>query len=114
MMKRKIILALREVAERMDDPTPLFGEDYLELWHFLQAQFVEHSQAIITRVEVKWNSILHEQDFYISVSRCKPMTTEFDLSEACMVNPEFEMDEDERIGQRMHVKSFINNIIKAL
>ena len=107
-------MALREVAERMDDPTPLFGEDYLELWHFLQAQFVAHSQTIFTRVDVTWNPNLHMQDFYINVMRSDPETKEIDLDEACSVNGEFDMDEDMREGQHRYVKSFINNIIKAL
>ena len=114
MMYHGLILALREVEKRMDEPTVLFAKDYLELWHFLQSQFLDHSQAIFTKVKVSWNSQLNERDVYIGVSRFKPNSNELDLDAACMVNGEFDMDEDMREGQHRYVKSFINNIIKAL
>ena len=114
MMKRKIILALREVAERMDDLTPMHGEDWLEIYHFLQSKFVEHSSAICTKVEVRWNGILHDQDFWLHVWRFKEGTSDFDFSECCGCNPEFMMDEDALIGQRLHVKWFINKLIEAV
>lgn len=113
-MRTKLLLALREVKEQMDVPTPMFGEDWLEIFHFLQSEFLDHSNAIGTKLEVRWNGILHDQDFWLSVWRFKEGTVEFDFSYNCGVNPEVMMDADALKGQREHVKDFIDNLIKSI
>ncbi len=113
-MRTKLLLALREVQEQMDDSKPLFGEDWLETFHFLQTEFLDHSNAIGTKLEIRWNPILKDQDFWLSVWRFKEASSEFDFFCNCSTNPETMMDLDEVKGQRQHVKDFIDQLIKSI
>ena len=113
-MRTKLRLALREVKERMDAPTPMFGEDWLETFHFLQSQILDHTNAIGTKVEVSWNTIMKDQDFWMTVWRFKEGTADYIFHCSCGVNPEPMMDVDAIKGQRMHVKEFLDEIIKNI
>lgn len=113
-MRTKLLLALREVQEQMDDSKPLFGEDWLEIFHFLQTEFLDHSNAIGTKLEIRWNPILKDQDFWLSVWRFKEASSEFDFFCNCSTNPETMMDADLIKGQRQHVKDFIDQLIKNI